>query len=45
MSKFLWSRSRVLVVVMGDRPMVEVLVMGFERVKWFGLGFGFVLWG
>lgn len=41
----MWSRSRALVVVMGDRPMVEVLVMGFERVIWFVLGLGFVLWG
>lgn len=31
-------RSRVSIMDGGDRSMVEGLVMGVEKVRWFGLG-------
>ena len=34
------GRSRVLVIDGGDRSVVEGLVMGVEKVRWFELGFG-----
>ena len=36
------GRSWVSVMDAGDWSMVEGLVMGFEKVRWCGLGFG--LW-